>query len=74
MAKALDATKMKGILGDFSFGDARIGVGNYFVHKVVKGSGDEPYRTEVLAKYQVTAEKVGPKKIKFNLKKLEMSK
>lgn len=74
LAKALDATKMKGILGDFSFGDARIGVGNYFVHKVVKGSGDEPYRTEVLAKYQVTAEKVGPKKIKFNLKKLEMSK
>ena len=74
LAKALDATRIKGILGDFYFGDARIGIGNYFVHKVVKGSGDQPYRTDVLAKYQVRAEQVGPKDIKFKLDQVEMQK
>jgi len=53
IAKALDATRITGLLGDFSFGEARIGVGNYIVHEVVRGEGDQPYKTKVLARYRV---------------------
>src|SRR3989304_3007674 len=53
IAKALDATRITGLLGDFSFGEARIGVGNYIVHEVVRGEGDQPYKTKVLAGYRV---------------------
>lgn len=74
LAQALDKTEMKGFFGDFYFGDARIGVGNYFVLKAVKKEGEEhPYQAEVLAKYQVRANKVG-KKIKYEIIKAEMMK
>lgn len=74
LAKALDQTNIKGILGDFRFGDARLGVGNYFVHKCIKKEGDAyPYQTEVLAKYQVRPEKAGDK-IKYKIDKAEMLK
>ncbi|MFH1123552.1 MAG: ABC transporter substrate-binding protein, partial [Pseudomonadota bacterium] len=74
LAKALDKTKMKGLLGDFEFGDARLGVGHYFVHQDLKKEGDEyPYQTEVLAKYQVRPKKEGDK-IKFKIEKAEILK
>ena len=74
LAKALDQTNIKGILGDFKFGDARLGIGHYFVHKCIKKEGDAyPYQTEVLAKYQVRPEKAGDK-IKYKIDKAEMLK
>lgn len=54
LADALDNTKMETFLGDFTFGDNRIGVGNYLVHQVIKSDDTNyPYQTKVLAKYQV---------------------
>jgi branched-chain amino acid transport system substrate-binding protein len=74
LAKALDETKMKGFLGDFAFGDARLGIGNYFVQKEIKKAGDpEPYQSEILAKYQVKPVKAG-NKIEYEILKAEMLK
>lgn len=74
LAKALDQTQMKGFLGDFSFGDARLGIGNYFVHKEIKKEGSEaPYQSEILAKYQIKPVKVG-NKIEYKILKAEMLK
>jgi branched-chain amino acid transport system substrate-binding protein len=74
LANALDQTNMKGFLGDFSFGDARLGIGNYFVHRVIKKDDHEaPYQTEILAKYQIRPVKVGSK-IEYKVVKAEMLK
>ena len=74
LAKALDQTRMKGFLGDFSFGDARLGIGNYFVHREIKKEGDpEPYQSEMLAKYQVRPVKAG-NKIEYQITKAEILK
>jgi branched-chain amino acid transport system substrate-binding protein len=59
LAKALDNTNVEGFLGNYSFSDARVGVGNYFIHKAIK-VGNE-YKTEILAKYSVKTNKVGNK-------------
>jgi branched-chain amino acid transport system substrate-binding protein len=54
IAKALDDTNITGLLGKFTFGDGRIGVGNYIVHKAYKTKDPKyPYLTKVLAKYKV---------------------
>ena len=67
LAKALDQTKIKGFLGDIYFGDARLGVGNYFVHQCIKTDyKEQPYRTKVLARYQVRPVKAGDK-VKFEI-------
>ena len=67
LAKALDQTKIKGFLGDIYFGDARLGVGNYFVHQCIKTDHKEqPYRTKVLARYQIRPVKAGDK-VKFEI-------
>ena len=73
LAKALDETKIQGYLGDFYFADARVGVGNYIVHKAIKVGGDYPYQTEVLAKYQIRPELVG-RDLKYRVNKVEMLK
>jgi branched-chain amino acid transport system substrate-binding protein len=74
LAKALDQTQMKGFLGDFSFGDARLGIGNYFVHREIKKEGaEEPYQSEMLAKYQVRPVKAG-NKIEYQITKAEILK
>jgi branched-chain amino acid transport system substrate-binding protein len=59
LAKALDNTNLEGFLGTFRFADARVGIGNYFIHKVIK-VGNE-YRTEVLTRYTIKTTKSGNK-------------
>jgi branched-chain amino acid transport system substrate-binding protein len=73
LAKALDETKLQGYLGDFYFADARVGIGNYIIHKAIKVGGDYPYQTEVLAKYQIRPELVG-RELKYRVNKVEMLK
>jgi branched-chain amino acid transport system substrate-binding protein len=59
LAKALDKTDIEGFVGPIRFGDARVGIVNYIIHKVVK-SGNE-YRTEVLTRYTIKTTKSGNK-------------
>lgn len=66
LAKALDNTNLEGFLGTFRFGDQRVGVGNYIIHKAIK-VGNE-YRTEVLASYAVKTNKVGNKLVQSLVK------
>jgi branched-chain amino acid transport system substrate-binding protein len=59
LAKALDATKVPGILGNFAFGETRVGVGHCvtYNHKKV----DNKIITDVLGRSSVATKRVGNK-------------
>ena len=59
LAKALDATNVEGFMGPIRFGDNRVGINDYLIHKVIK-VGNE-YKTQVLTKYMIKTSKVGNK-------------
>jgi branched-chain amino acid transport system substrate-binding protein len=66
LAKALDATNVESFMGPIVFGDAKVGINDYLIHKVVKVGND--YRTEVLTKYRVKTSKVGNKLVQSVVK------
>ena len=66
LAKALDATDMEGFMGPIRFGDNRVGINTYLIHKVIKTATD--YRTEVIAKYTIKTSKVGNKLVQSLVK------
>jgi branched-chain amino acid transport system substrate-binding protein len=66
LAKALDATNIKGFTGPIRFGDAKVGINDYIIHKVIK-VGNE-YRTQVLSKYTVKTSKVENKLVQSIVK------
>jgi branched-chain amino acid transport system substrate-binding protein len=66
LAKALDATNVESFMGPIVFGDAKVGINDYLIHKVIK-VGNE-YRTEVLTKYKVKTTKVGNKLVQSVVK------
>ena len=59
LAKALDATNVEAFMGPIRFGDTRVGINTYLIHKVVKTGND--YRTEVIGKYTIKTSKIGNK-------------
>jgi branched-chain amino acid transport system substrate-binding protein len=61
LAKALDAIKVPGILGDFAFGNSRVGVGHYVIynHAMV----DNKIVPDVLGNSTVASKRVGDKLI-----------
>jgi branched-chain amino acid transport system substrate-binding protein len=66
LAKALDATDVEGFMGPIRFGDNRVGINTYLIHKVIK-AGDQ-YKTEVIAKYTIKTSKVGNKLVQSLVK------
>ena len=66
LAKALDATNIEGFTGPIRFGDAKVGINDYLIHKVIK-VGNE-YRTQVITKYTVKTSKVGNKLVQSVIK------
>ena len=59
IAKALDGLQYKGVIGNFSFGDARVGSANYVTYKHVKVNNK--IVPEVLGMTTVATKKVGRK-------------
>jgi len=59
LAKALDAIKVPGILGNFAFGDSRVGVGNYVIYNHAKV--DNKIVTDVLGNSTAASKRVGDK-------------
>jgi branched-chain amino acid transport system substrate-binding protein len=59
LAKALDATKVPGVLGTFAFGDARVGFGNCVIYNHAKV--DNKIIANVLGHCTVVTKRVGDK-------------
>ncbi|MCX8023543.1 MAG: ABC transporter substrate-binding protein [Syntrophorhabdaceae bacterium] len=66
LAKALDATDVEGFMGPIRFGDNRVGINTYLIHKVIKA--DNMYKTEVIGKYTIKTSKVGNKLVQSLVK------
>ena len=57
LAKALDATEYKGIIGDFRFGETRVGVYNYVIVNQLKK--DNEIVADVIGRCTVATKPVG---------------